>query len=93
MAQKTKKLEVSSATPKQPTAEELRNWWGKYGQRLENFKKAEDGLLLLKDYETNTKLRTQSTYSKESLREYLKNISNNESRLRGLSRYLYYRCK
>ena len=38
-------------------------------------------------------MRTQGVYSKDQLRSYLRNISNNEGRLRDLSRYLFYRCQ
>lgn len=94
MAQRMKKTEVSTTTPstkKQPTANEMREWYEKNKKHIENFTKAEQAAKSLRDV-TKTATKVVTAFSKESLRSYLRNIGSNERNLRNLSRYLFYRC-
>ena len=94
MAQRMKKTEVSTTTPsnkKQPTANEMREWYEKNKKHIENFAAAESAAKTLRDV-TKNGAKVVNTFSKESLRSYLQNISSNEKNLRNLSRYLFYRC-
>ena len=90
-----KKTEVTTTAPstenKQPTANEMREWYAKNQKHIENFAKAEQAARNLKD--TNkTSTKVVSAFNKESLRSYLQNIGSNAKNLRNLSRYLFYRC-
>ena len=94
MAQRTNKTEVSTTAPsekKQPTANEMREWYEKNKKHIENFAAAESAAKSLRDV-TKTTTKTVTAFSKESLRTYLQNIGANEKNLRNLSRYLFYRC-
>lgn len=94
MAQRMEKTKVSTTTPsekKQPTANEMREWYEKNKRHLENFASAEQAAKSLRDI-TKTTTKTVTAFSKESLRTYLQNIGSNEKNLRNLSRYLFYRC-
>lgn len=93
MATKTTSANGTSTTKKQPTAQEMRDWFEKNKSRLENFDKANDALLNLRNLSKNTTYTTISNFNKEQLREYLRNVSSNEVNLRNLSRYLYYRSQ
>lgn len=94
---RTRKTEVSSApstalkTSKQPTANEMREWYEKNKKHIENYASAEQAIKNLRDV-TKTATKTVTAFSKDSLRTYLKNIGSNEKNLRNLSRYLFYRC-
>ena len=94
MARRMEKTEVSTTTPsetKQPTANEMREWYEKNKRHIENFAAAEQAVKGLRDV-TKTATRTVTAFNKESLRTYLQNIGANEKNLRNLSRYLFYRC-
>lgn len=95
MAQRMKKTEVTTTAPsiekKQPTANELREWYEKNKKHIENFAAAEQASKSLRDV-TRTATKTVTAFNKDSLRSYLQNIGANERNLRNLSRYLFYRC-
>lgn len=94
MAQK-KTNKVTTTAPfekKQPTVNEIREWYEKNKRHIENFAAAEQAAKSLRDV-TKTATKTVTAFSKESLRTYLKNIGSNEKNLRNLSRYLFYRCQ
>lgn len=80
----------SSSTATKKTAAEMREW---YEKNAKNFKKGEEALRNLRDVSKTKKYSSISSFNKDSLRTYLKNISNNEKNLRNLSRYLYYRSQ
>lgn len=82
----------SSAKPKQATRTNQSTQPIKSASS-ENFAKAEDALKKLRDVSKNSTYRTVSSFNKDSLRTYLKNISSNEKNLRNLSRYLYFRSQ
>ena len=69
----TKKNSATGSSTKktQPTTTELRNWYAKYQSRIENFERSQNALQLLDPSSTSTK--TFSTFSKETLRTYMKN--------------------
>ena len=93
MAQRMKKTEVTTAPSekKQPTANEMREWFEKNKKHIENFAAAEQAARSLRDV-TKTATKTVTAFNKSSLRNYLQNIGANEKNLRNLSRYLFYRC-
>lgn len=99
MAQKydtnSSRVKSSASTPEKKglSANELREWWDKYAQRIENFEKNQDALKKLKDVEKSTRFKTTSRITKENLRTYLENPSSNEKGLRDVSRYLATRCQ
>ena len=77
-----------SGTPTK-TVSEIRENYKKHIAKFE----AEDIAKQLRDIQKQTKYITINNYNKEMIREYIKNISSNESNLRGLSRYLFYRSQ
>ncbi len=88
---------ISTATKieKAPTdntnIDKIKDWYSKNKKHIEKYAEAMDGIHGLRDV-TKTSTTTISSFTKESLRTYLTNISSNEKNLRNLSRYLYYRC-
>ena len=82
-----------SSTPKQPTANEMREWYEKNKSRLERYEDATSAITSLRDIQKSKTYTTISNYSKEDVKDYIKNISSNEASLRSLSRYLYYRSE
>lgn len=78
-------------TPRgEKTVKEVKDVLQKYDNLKEMFAATSDALQLL-DL-TKTESRTYSTYSRETLRTYLKSPKAYESQLRNLSRYLYRLC-
>nr|DAG26247.1 MAG TPA: portal protein [Caudoviricetes sp.] len=84
---------TSSAASKQPTANEMREWFEKNKNSLQRYEEATDAIKSLRDIQKSTRYTTISNYSKEDVKTYIKNISSNEKNLRSLSRYLYYRSE
>ena len=82
-----------SSTPKQPTANEMREWYEKNKSRLERYEDATSAITSLRDIQKSKTYTTISNYSKEDVKNYIKNISSSEASLRSLSRYLYYRSE
>lgn len=78
---------AQSTTQHQPTVQELRKWYSEYSLRQDNYAKVKNALQFL-DL-TKAETRTFSTFSKETLRNYMKNPKANETSLRNLSRFLY----
>lgn len=95
MAQKyDKDTSVSTSTPKnKKTAAEIREWYEKYQRSIENYAKSEEALKKLRDVTKSTRFKSVTKITKENLRTYLENPSNNESGLRNISRYLATRCQ
>lgn len=86
---------TESANGTKMTAAELQDWYNKNFakvQELERFEEASKAIMKIRDIAKNSD-RIISTFSKETLRNYLKNISKNEVKLRNLSWYLYYRSQ
>lgn len=83
----------TSKVSKQPTANEMREWFEKNKNKLERYENATDAIKNLRDIQKSSRYTTISNYSKEDVKTYIKNISSNEKNLRSLSRYLYYRSE
>lgn len=81
-----------SPNPKRKTASEIREWYEKNKQKIENYDQANNALKNLRDV-TKTSTKTVSAFNKDTLRSYLQNIGSNEKNLRNLSRYLFYRSQ
>lgn len=92
MATKTTSANGTS-TKKQPTPAEMREWFEKNKNRLENFDKANEALLNLRNISKDTRYRTIQKITKEDLKQYLENPNNYEEQLRNISRYLVTRCQ
>lgn len=88
MATNTKSAE---GTSKQLTAAEMRDIYEKNKHAI-NFAKAEDAIKYLRDATKNS-TKTISTFNKETLRGYIRNLNSNEANLRNLSWYLYFRSQ
>ena len=88
----TKRTNSSTTKSKQPTAAEMREFYEKNKNRIAKFD-AESVTKQLRDIQKSKTYRSISNYNKETIRSYLQNISSNEKNLRGLSRYLFYRCE
>ena len=81
----------AGSTGNKPTVAELREWYANNEQRMRNYELAEDQIKILRDVTKSTNGKTVTTFSKETVVQYLQNPSSNEKNLRNLSRYLYYR--
>lgn len=88
----TNTIKKTNSSIKQPTAAEMREFYEKNKNRIAKFD-LESVAKQLRDIQKSKTYTTISNYNKETIREYLKDISSNESNLRGLSRYLFYRCE
>lgn len=86
-----KKNTVSTGSSKQLTTKELREWYTKHKKTIENFERSQNVMQLLDPTKNYTKMFT--TFSKETLRTYMKNPLSNYKNLRNLSRFLYYRSQ
>lgn len=84
---------TTSSNSKQPTANEMREWYEKNKSRLERYEDATSAITSLRDIQKSSRYTSISNYSKEDVKSYIKNISSNEKNLRSLSRYLYYRSE
>lgn len=62
---------------------------------IDNFanKGMSDAINALRDMAVNRRMRSTGTFDKETLRQFLQNIGNNEKNLRDLSRFLAYRSQ
>lgn len=76
---------------KQMTSSELREWYAKHSKNIENYERSKNAVQML-DPSSNT-TKTFSTFSKETLRTYMKNPLAQYKNLRNLSRFLYYRSQ
>lgn len=95
MAQRMKKTEVTATAPpvkEQFTTNEMREWYEKNKNHIENFAAAESAAKGLRDI-TKTATKNISTFSRETLRTYMQNLGSSERNLRNLSWYLYYRSQ
>jgi hypothetical protein len=87
---------VSDASPKKMTAVEMKKWYEENKSQLgqfANFASTQEAFKKLRDVTKNTRQTSVSSYSKDKLINYLKNVSSYESELRNLSRYLFYRSQ
>lgn len=84
---------LAAEKKKQPTANEMREWFEKNKSKLERYEDATSAIKNLRDIQKSNRYTTINNYSKDSVKTYIKNISSNEKNLRSLSRYLYYRSE
>ena len=87
---------VSEASPKKMTAAEMKKWYEDNKSQLgqfANFASTQEAFKKLRDVTKNTRQTSVSSYNKDKLINYLKNVSSYESELRNLSRYLFYRSQ
>ena len=88
----TGSMPTSTFSQQKPkTAKEIEQYWLQKGKAVERFEMAQNAVQLINASKTET--RTYSTFSKETLRTYLKNPTGYYKNLRNLSRYLYYRSQ
>ena len=89
------KNEVSNAPlgQKKMTAAEMKEWYEQNKYKLEKFESTENAFKKLRDVTKNNRQTTLSSYSKDNVIKYLKNVSSYEKELRNLSRYLFYRSQ
>lgn len=81
---------VSEATPKK-TAAEIKEWYEKHKNTIENYASAKESIKRLRDVNKSPTNRRISVINKETLAGYFANIGSNEKNLRAVARYLYYR--
>ena len=87
---------VSNASHKKMTAVEMKKWYEENKSQLgqfANLSSTQEAFKKLRDVTKNTRQTSVSSYSKDKLINYLKNVSSYESELRNLSRYLFYRSQ
>lgn len=84
------KINSASGTSNDISVEEMKQWFSANKKNVENYASAERNLKLLRDA-TQSYAKNISTFDKELLRTYMKNIASNEKSLRGVSRFLFYR--
>lgn len=74
------------------SAAEIKKWYEENKDKISRYEEANDGLTFLTNI-TKTSTKAITAFSKDKLRTYLQNIGSNQSNLRKLSRYLYYRSQ
>lgn len=79
----------TSSSQSHHTTNEMRIWYEKHKNTIENFAKVQEALRLHDPGKSTS--RIYSTFNKDTLRTYMKNPAANQSNLRQLSRFLYYR--
>lgn len=90
---KTTRRSASTTKPLQTAAERKAFMENLDHQIPMQFKEAQQSFKQLRDVTKNVRQTTISSYSKEDVIRYLQNIDSYEEELRGLSRYLFYRCQ
>lgn len=86
---RTKTTQVSDA-PKETSVAEIKDFYEKNKDRIANFATAEEALRKLTDVSKDLR-KNVNVYSREDLRNALRNIGSSQARLRDISWYLYYR--
>lgn len=95
MARPKKEMSETSPTQKKPlqTAAERKAYMESLEKQNLLFKSSQESFKRLRDVTKNVKQISISSYNKEKVIRYLQNIDSYEDELRGLSRYLFYRCQ
>ena len=78
------------------TTAQMKDWYEKNKDQIGcfvNFASTQEAFKKLRDVTKNTRQTSISSYSKDKVINYLKNVSSYESDLRNLSRYLFYRSQ
>lgn len=81
---------ITTGNKPTPSVAEIREWYNKNKSKIEKFERVQASLQLL-DYTKSSTSRSFNTFSKETLRTYMRNPLSNYRNLRNLSRFLYYR--
>lgn len=84
---KANSIENISQINNQHTVAEMKEWYAKNAEKTQNAFKQ------IRDVTKTTRQTTLKSYNKDNVISYLQNISSNESNLRNLSRYLFYRSQ
>lgn len=89
----TKKQSITNA-PSNTVAEKKFAWEQSYSQRMkDNFAKAEQAVRKLRDPNGSNTIYTINSYTRDTIRNYLKQPASNESNLRNVTKYLFYRSQ
>lgn len=83
---------VSDTPNNRTSVEDMRAWYEKNKRYIERYANTEDSIKRMTDVNKNS-TKSITAFSKETLRNYLRDIAKNEKNLRNLSRYLYYRSQ
>ncbi len=90
------KKEMTETSPIHKNSQRLQNE-KLYMQSLERqqkrFAETQNAFKQVRDVTKTTRQISISSYNKENVIKYLQNIDSYENELRGLSRYLFYRCQ
>lgn len=89
------KKEMSETSPTEPltTAKERQLYMESLQKMQQRFANAKESFKQVRDVTKNVRQTSISSYSKQDVITYLQNIDSYEEQLRGLSRYLFYRCQ
>ena len=94
MTQSKKEMtETSPIHKKQPTAAERKLYMQSLERQQKRFAETQNAFKQVRDVTKTTRQISISSYNKENVIKYLQNIDSYENELRGLSRYLFYRCQ
>ena len=77
----------------QPTAADRKTYIQELEAQQKRFAETQNAFKQVRDVTKTTRQISISSYSKENVIKYLQNIDSYEDELRGLSRYLFYRCQ
>ncbi len=81
----------SSGASNNPSINEIKSWYEKNKNKIENYAKATEALKAFRDITKNKQNVTVTPINKDTLRGYYSSIGSNESNFRKIARYLYYR--
>ena len=94
MTQSKKEMtETSPTRKKQPTAAERKLYMQSLERQQKIFAETQNAFKQVRDVTKTTRQIPISSYNKGNVIKYLQNIDSYEDELRGLSRYLFYRCQ
>ena len=94
MTQSKKEMtETSPTRKKQPTAAERKLYMQSLERQQKRFAETQNAFKQVRDVTKTTRQIPISSYNKGNVIKYLQNIDSYEDELRGLSRYLFYRCQ
>ena len=93
MSEASPKKTTSVSLSRQSTAMEKKEYMSKIEMEQARFAKSQQAFKQVRDVTKSVRQTTLSSYSKENVITYLQNIDSYEKELRGLSRYLFYRCQ
>lgn len=72
------------------TVEEMKQWYEKNRSNIQNYADAKNAIHTLRDV-TKSSAKVVQAINRESLKDYIANITGNSKNLRDMARYLYYR--